>query len=102
MRYWLLKSIRMFWPLSTELCCDIIMFYLQLFAQYCGSTIKSHPWSELEGLQPETAKINTKLVDINTRGFLTINSQPSVNGEKSDSPTFGNPLVRFMYLKILI
>ncbi|KAI5061339.1 hypothetical protein GOP47_0024249 [Adiantum capillus-veneris] len=61
----------------------------ELFANYCAGKIKSHPWSELEGLQPETAKINTKLVEINSKGFLTVNSQPAVNGERSDSPTVG-------------
>lgn len=59
------------------------------FAKYCAGNIKSNPWSELEGLQPETAKINDKLVQINSKGFLTINSQPAVNGEKSDSPLLG-------------
>ncbi|KAH7277412.1 hypothetical protein KP509_39G049700 [Ceratopteris richardii] len=61
----------------------------QLFANYCSGKIKTHPWSELEGLQPETEKINSKLVEINSKGFLTINSQPAVNGEKSESPTYG-------------
>ncbi|KAJ7552662.1 hypothetical protein O6H91_06G063700 [Diphasiastrum complanatum] len=59
------------------------------FAKYCAGELRTNPWSELEGLQPETLKINTELVQINKNGFLTINSQPAVNGEKSDSPSVG-------------
>jgi len=51
--------------------------------------LRTNPWSELDGLQPETKIINEHLEKINTKGFLTINSQPAVNGEKSDSPIVG-------------
>ncbi|KAK9725304.1 hypothetical protein RND81_05G135100 [Saponaria officinalis] len=61
----------------------------EMFKNFCLGKLKSNPWSELDGLQPETKIIDEKLVDINTKGFLTINSQPAVNGEKSDSPTVG-------------
>lgn len=60
-----------------------------IFAKYCQGGLSTHPWSELEGLQPETVQINEKLVALNKQGFLTINSQPAVNGEKSDSPSVG-------------
>eukprot|EP00252_Welwitschia_mirabilis_P015367 TRINITY_DN3377_c0_g1_i3.p1 TRINITY_DN3377_c0_g1~~TRINITY_DN3377_c0_g1_i3.p1 ORF type:complete len:639 (+),score=114.53 TRINITY_DN3377_c0_g1_i3:244-1917(+) len=59
------------------------------FTNYCQGKLKSNPWSELDGLQPETVKINDKLIQLNRKGFLTINSQPAVNGEKSDSPSVG-------------
>ncbi|XP_047325264.1 probable methylenetetrahydrofolate reductase [Impatiens glandulifera] len=59
------------------------------FKKYCLGELKSSPWSELEGLQPETKIINEQLGDINSKGFLTINSQPAVNGAKSDSPSVG-------------
>ncbi|XP_061353076.1 methylenetetrahydrofolate reductase (NADH) 2-like [Gastrolobium bilobum] len=59
------------------------------FKMYCLGKLKSNPWSELDGLQPETKIINEQLEKINMKGFLTINSQPAVNGEKSDSPTVG-------------
>ena len=61
----------------------------QKFANFCSGKLKSNPWSELDGLQPETMKINEKLEQLNWKGFLTINSQPAVNGEKSDSPSIG-------------
>ncbi|KAB5515737.1 hypothetical protein DKX38_026385 [Salix brachista] len=59
------------------------------FKVYCLGKLKSSPWSELDGLQPETKIINEHLGKINLKGFLTINSQPAVNGEKSDSPSVG-------------
>ncbi|KAJ6908840.1 hypothetical protein NC651_019039 [Populus alba x Populus x berolinensis] len=59
------------------------------FKVYCLGKLKSSPWSELEGLQPETKIINEQLSRINLKGFLTINSQLAVNAEKSDSPSVG-------------
>ncbi|GAB2265508.1 Methylenetetrahydrofolate reductase 1 [Dionaea muscipula] len=59
------------------------------FNKFCLGKLRSNPWSELDGLQPETKIINEKLAGINLKGFLTINSQPTVNGERSDSPTVG-------------
>ncbi|XP_030938623.1 methylenetetrahydrofolate reductase 2-like [Quercus lobata] len=59
------------------------------FKKYCLGKLRSSPWSELDGLQPETRIINEQLGKINTKGFLTVNSQPAVNGEKSDSPSVG-------------
>ncbi|CAL9236936.1 unnamed protein product [Arabidopsis halleri] len=57
------------------------------FKDLCLGNLKNSPWSELDGLQPETKIINEQLVKINSKGFLTINSQQSVNTERSDSPT---------------
>ncbi|XVF65324.1 hypothetical protein PTKIN_Ptkin09bG0238700 [Pterospermum kingtungense] len=59
------------------------------FKSYCLGKLKSSPWSELNGLQPETKIIHEQLGKINLKGFLTINSQPAVNGERSDSPSVG-------------
>ncbi|CAG7903025.1 hypothetical protein BRARA_G01867 [Brassica rapa] len=59
------------------------------FKELCLGNLKSSPWSELDGLQPETKIINEQLGKINSNGFLTINSQPSVNAAKSDSPAIG-------------
>lgn len=57
--------------------------------KYCIGKLRSSPWSELDGLQPETKIINEQLGNINLKGFLTINSQPAVNGERSDSLSVG-------------
>lgn len=59
------------------------------FVKYCLGKLKTSPWSELDGLQPETKIINEQLGNINLKGFLTINSQPAINGAKSDSPSVG-------------
>ncbi|KZV27434.1 methylenetetrahydrofolate reductase 2-like [Dorcoceras hygrometricum] len=59
------------------------------FMKFCLGKLRSSPWSELDGLQPETKVINEQLGNINMNGFLTINSQPAVNGAKSDSPSVG-------------
>ncbi|XP_030528206.1 methylenetetrahydrofolate reductase 2-like [Rhodamnia argentea] len=59
------------------------------FKKFCLGKLRSSPWSELDGLQPETRIINEQLGRINLKGFLTINSQPAVNGERSDSPSVG-------------
>ncbi|KAG8061480.1 hypothetical protein GUJ93_ZPchr0003g17343 [Zizania palustris] len=59
------------------------------FMNFCQGKLTSSPWSELDGLQAETKIIDDQLVEINLKGFLTINSQPAVNGEKSDSPSVG-------------
>ncbi|XP_010277866.1 PREDICTED: probable methylenetetrahydrofolate reductase [Nelumbo nucifera] len=59
------------------------------FMKFCLGKLRSSPWSDLDGTQPETKVINEQLGNINSKGFLTINSQPAVNGEKSDSPVVG-------------
>ncbi|KAL8487177.1 hypothetical protein ACS0TY_023733 [Phlomoides rotata] len=61
------------------------------FFGFCNGKVRSNPWSELDGLQPETKIINEFLCNINLKGFLTINSQPAVNGAKSDTPSVGKP-----------
>lgn len=60
----------------------------EVFAKYIMGKIPILPWSE-SSLQPETVSISTKLAEINRRGFLTINSQPAVNGVRSDHPVYG-------------
>lgn len=64
---------------------------------YCLGKLKSSPWSELDSLQPETKIINEQLGQINLKGFITINSQPAVNGEKSDSLTVGEQKVLYTF-----
>ncbi|XP_059445967.1 methylenetetrahydrofolate reductase (NADH) 2-like [Corylus avellana] len=73
------------------------------FKKYCLGKLRSSPWSELDGLQPETRIINEQLGKINLKGFLTINSQPAVNGEKSSSPSvgWGGP-VGYVYQKAYV
>lgn len=60
----------------------------EIFALYVEGKIPSLPWCE-SSLQLETKTISSTLAGINRKGFLTINSQPAVNGERSDHPVFG-------------
>ncbi|KAL0366543.1 UNVERIFIED_CONTAM: Methylenetetrahydrofolate reductase 1 [Sesamum radiatum] len=61
----------------------------EIFMKFCLGKLRTSPWTELDGLQPETKIITEQLGNINLKGFLTINSQPAVNGAKSDSPSVG-------------
>ena len=60
----------------------------EVFAKYVEGKIPLLPWCETE-LQAETTSISNELVTLNRAGFLTINSQPAVNGEPSTHPLFG-------------
>jgi len=60
----------------------------EVFAQYIEGKIPYTPWCE-SPLQPESFTIQRQLAILNRYGFLTINSQPSVNGLKSSHPVFG-------------
>jgi methylenetetrahydrofolate reductase (NADPH) len=59
-----------------------------IFAKFCAGEVKWLPWCEMP-IQIETARIISQLVTINLNGYLTINSQPQVNGAPSDSPDVG-------------
>ncbi len=47
------------------------------------------PWSEMESLHSETGTIKSEIVGLNKAGFLTINSQPRVNGASSSDSAVG-------------
>ncbi|XP_057526065.1 methylenetetrahydrofolate reductase (NADH) 2-like [Amaranthus tricolor] len=79
------KKLQEEWAVPLQSVEDIY----EKFKNFCLGKLRSNPWSELDGLQPETKIIDQQLVNINAKGFLTINSQPAVNGERSDSPTVG-------------
>jgi len=54
----------------------------------CEGKIKSLPWCEIP-LAIESGQISKELVKLNESGFLTINSQPKVNGVPSEDPDVG-------------
>ncbi|KAI5778617.1 methylenetetrahydrofolate reductase-domain-containing protein [Geopyxis carbonaria] len=58
------------------------------FVKYMSGSLASLPWSDSE-ITSEVNSIKQNLIDLNARGFLTINSQPAVNGIKSSDPVFG-------------
>jgi len=47
------------------------------------------PWSEMEGFHRETGTIQSQLQQLNAQGYLTINSQPQVNGAPSTDAKVG-------------
>ena len=60
----------------------------EVFAQYVEGRIPHIPWCETS-LQRESFLIQAQLARLNRLGFLTINSQPSVNGAPSSHKIFG-------------
>ena len=70
-----------------------------LFIRFLNKDLQSLPWSE-SAITSETDSIKAELIDLNRRGFLTINSQPSVNGFKSSHPVHGwGPHGGYVYQK---
>jgi len=60
----------------------------EVFAMYLEGVISHIPWCETP-LQPESFVLQKPLAALNRNGFLTLNSQPSVNGARSDDPVYG-------------
>lgn len=60
----------------------------RVFEQFVDGAVKQLPWCE-QALSLESAAIRENLKWINAHGFLTINSQPRVNGAPSADPSFG-------------
>ncbi|CAG8460272.1 3024_t:CDS:2 [Paraglomus occultum] len=70
-----------------------------LFVQYCNGELQALPWSD-QALAEESSVIKDNLVHINSLGYLTINSQPAVNGVRSDHKVFGwGPKNGYVYQK---
>lgn len=60
----------------------------EVFARYVEGSVPHIPWCETP-LQPESFLIQPQLARINRYGFLTINSQPPVDGALSNHHVFG-------------
>jgi methylenetetrahydrofolate reductase (NADPH) len=70
-----------------------------LFTDYVLGKVTYLPWSD-SPISNEVASILSQLVDLNRNGFLTINSQPAINGEKSSHPIHGwGPKNGYVYQK---
>ncbi|KAA8911961.1 hypothetical protein TRICI_003647 [Trichomonascus ciferrii] len=71
----------------------------KLFATYIDGNVKSLPWSDAP-ISDEILPIKGHLLDLNRRGFLTVNSQPAINGLKSSHPVHGwGPANGYVYQK---
>lgn len=76
-----------------------IMDIADTFVKYLNQEITSLPWSEAP-LTSESDALKNNLVTLNQRGFLTINSQPAVDGVKSSHPVHGwGPANGYVYQK---
>ncbi|RUS32117.1 methylenetetrahydrofolate reductase-domain-containing protein [Jimgerdemannia flammicorona] len=70
-----------------------------LFARYCMGELKALPWSAQQ-LELESDSIRQRLTEVNLAGYLTINSQPAVNGARSTNPVYGwGPVNGYVYQK---
>ncbi|EIW79327.1 methylenetetrahydrofolate reduct [Coniophora puteana RWD-64-598 SS2] len=71
----------------------------KLFSRFCYKELNALPWSD-QAAATETSIISNQLARINELGFLTINSQPAVNGARSDDPDVGwGPSNGYVYQK---
>jgi len=59
-----------------------------VFVKFCQGQINWLPWCEMP-IQIETGRIVDEIVKLNKSGYLTVNSQPQINGAASDSPDVG-------------
>jgi methylenetetrahydrofolate reductase (NADPH) len=71
-----------------------------VFLNHLAGELEAIPWSE-EGLNEETANIQSELLQLNRRGWWTVASQPAVNGVRSDDAVFGwGPKNGFVFQKV--
>eukprot|EP01025_Chloroclados_australasicus_P043233 TRINITY_DN4609_c0_g1_i1.p1 TRINITY_DN4609_c0_g1~~TRINITY_DN4609_c0_g1_i1.p1 ORF type:complete len:599 (-),score=81.18 TRINITY_DN4609_c0_g1_i1:270-2066(-) len=60
-----------------------------VFLKYCKGEIEMFPWAEVTTLRDESSSIVNELLSANNKGYLTINSQPQVNGKPSSDAGVG-------------
>ncbi|KAF4217277.1 hypothetical protein CNMCM8980_007733 [Aspergillus fumigatiaffinis] len=71
----------------------------QIFVRYLEGKLDRLPWSD-SPISGEANAIKDNLVQLNSRGLLTVNSQPAVNGVRSSHPVYGwGPKNGFVYQK---
>ncbi|ORY49494.1 methylenetetrahydrofolate reduct [Rhizoclosmatium globosum] len=72
-----------------------------LFAEFCKGNLSALPWCD--NMAPESESIKSPLASVNMKGFLTINSQPAVDGIPSSDPRVGwGPKNGFVYQKAYV
>lgn len=70
-----------------------------LFVGYMSGKVESLPWSE-NPINSEANVLIKDLIDLNSRGIFSINSQPAVDGAKSSHPDYGwGPRNGYVYQK---
>ena len=70
-----------------------------LFVNFMKGKVESLPWCEAP-INQEADTLKMDLLELNSRGLLTINSQPAVDGAKSTHPVYGwGPNNGYVYQK---
>lgn len=70
-----------------------------LFSRYIRGEVPSLPWSD-SPISNESDVLKASLLDLNSRGFLTVISQPAVDGVRSTHPVYGwGPKNGYVYQK---
>lgn len=73
-----------------------------IFVKHIQGQLTAIPWSE-EELMPESSTIKARLIDLNSKGWWTVASQPAVNGMPSNDSTFGwGPANGFVFQKSFV
>ena len=71
----------------------------KVFIKFCKGEIPALPWCD-GNLSSESNAIILDLIELNSLGYLTINSQPSVDGAPSSNPVHGwGPKNGFVFQK---
>ncbi|OJD28470.1 methylenetetrahydrofolate reductase [Blastomyces percursus] len=71
----------------------------EIFIRFLDGSLDRLPWSE-GAVTEETEIIKSDLLDLNRKGFLTINSQPAIDGMSSSHPIYGwGPKNGYVYQK---
>lgn len=71
----------------------------KLFIDYLNGELSMLPWSDT-AISPEINSLKPDLIRLNKQGIFTVNSQPAVNGARSDHPVFGwGPKNGYIYQK---
>jgi len=85
------KTLRRLRELGLKIWCrapSSVRDIYEVFANYIEGKVSRLPWCE-NPIQLETVPIKECLKRMNLYGFLTINSQPRVNGARSSDPAVG-------------
>lgn len=73
-----------------------------LFIKHINGELAAIPWSE-EELLAESSSIKEQLLRLNSKGWLSVASQPAVNGLRSSDSTFGwGPPTGFVFQKAFV
>ncbi|KAF4585540.1 Methylenetetrahydrofolate reductase [Ophiocordyceps camponoti-floridani] len=73
-----------------------------IFVRHIRGELAAIPWSE-EGLMAESSTIKDQLVELNSRGWWTVASQPAANGAPSSDRTLGwGPTNGFVFQKAFV